>query len=205
VSSLGQTKDYNICICCFSSNIAALRSKRKYWLARNKNNVFEWIDMSIRGLLLQWASTVKCNSSCCSRTKRISSSSFHWNGTCSRYGVPGENYRPAASNYKMYIHNVHRSTISQSVKPLWYTSISCHKQLLLTLINTCNRRVVLFSSILFNTSFIYLHEWVSNCCLTLQGLNWLWDCRSMYIVYIHFIVTCGRSVVFSGYSGFHHQ
>jgi hypothetical protein len=73
-------------------------------------------------------------------------------------GVPGENYRPAASNYKMYIHNVHRSTISQSVKPLWYTSISCHKQLLLTLINTCNRRVVLFSSILFNTSFIYLHE-----------------------------------------------
>ena len=83
-------------------------------------------------------------------------------------GVPGENYRPAASNYKMYIHNVHRSTISQSVKPLWYTSISCHKQLLLTLINTCNRRVVLFSSILFNTSFIYLHEWVSNCCLTLN-------------------------------------
>ena len=87
MSSLGQTKDYNICICCFSSNIAALRSKRKYWLARNKNNVFELIDMSIRGLLLQWASTVKCNSSCCSRTKRISSSSFHWNGTCSRYDI----------------------------------------------------------------------------------------------------------------------
>jgi hypothetical protein len=34
--------------------------------------------------------------------------------------------------------------------------------------NTRNRRVVLFSSILFNTSFIYLHEWVSNCCLKLN-------------------------------------
>ena len=30
---------------------AALRRKRKDWLARNQNNVSEWGDVSIRGLL----------------------------------------------------------------------------------------------------------------------------------------------------------
>jgi len=49
----GRTKDYNICICCFSAMHAALRSKTKDWLARNQNNVFEWSNMSTRGLLFQ--------------------------------------------------------------------------------------------------------------------------------------------------------
>jgi len=31
----------------------------KDWLARNQNNEPEWSDMSTRGLLLQYASTVK--------------------------------------------------------------------------------------------------------------------------------------------------
>ena len=43
---LGQTKDYKIGICCFSTKHAALRSKSKDWLARNQNNVSEWSDMS---------------------------------------------------------------------------------------------------------------------------------------------------------------
>jgi hypothetical protein len=51
-----QTKDYTIGICCFSAKHAA---KSKYWLPRNQNNVYEWGDMSIRGLLFQWASTIK--------------------------------------------------------------------------------------------------------------------------------------------------
>jgi hypothetical protein len=51
----GQTKDYKIGICCFSAKHAALRRKSKNWLARNQNNVSEWSDMSIRGLLFQWA------------------------------------------------------------------------------------------------------------------------------------------------------
>jgi len=34
-----QTKDYNIGICYFSAKNAALRSKSKDWLARNRNNV----------------------------------------------------------------------------------------------------------------------------------------------------------------------
>ena len=55
----GQTKDYKIGICCFSAKHAALRSKSKDWLARNQNNVFEWSDMSTRGLLFQWTSTTK--------------------------------------------------------------------------------------------------------------------------------------------------
>ena len=53
----GQTKDYEIGICCFSTKHAALRRKNKDWLARNQNNV--WSDMSTRELLFQWASTIK--------------------------------------------------------------------------------------------------------------------------------------------------
>ena len=55
----GQTKDYKIGICCFSAKHAALRRKRKEWLGRNQNNVSEWGDISTRGLLFQWASTIK--------------------------------------------------------------------------------------------------------------------------------------------------
>ena len=49
----GQTKYYEIGICCFSAKHAVLRSKSKDWLARNQNNVFEWSDMSTCGLLFQ--------------------------------------------------------------------------------------------------------------------------------------------------------
>ena len=49
----GQTKDYEIGICCFSAQHAALRRKSKDWLAQNQNNVSEWSDMSTRGLLFQ--------------------------------------------------------------------------------------------------------------------------------------------------------
>jgi hypothetical protein len=49
----GQTKDYEIGICCISAKNAALRRKSKDWLARNQENVSEWSDMSICGLLFQ--------------------------------------------------------------------------------------------------------------------------------------------------------
>jgi hypothetical protein len=58
-SRSGQTKDYKIGIYCISTKHAALRSKSKDRLARNQNNVSEWGYMSIRGLLFQWASTIK--------------------------------------------------------------------------------------------------------------------------------------------------
>jgi hypothetical protein len=35
----GQTNDYTIGICCFSSKHAVIRRKSKDWLARNQNNV----------------------------------------------------------------------------------------------------------------------------------------------------------------------
>ena len=35
----GQTKDYKIGICCFSSKYVALRSKIKDWLIQNQDNV----------------------------------------------------------------------------------------------------------------------------------------------------------------------
>jgi hypothetical protein len=54
-----QTKHYKIGTCCFSSKHASLKRKSKDWLARNQDNVSEWSDMSIRGLLFQWASTIK--------------------------------------------------------------------------------------------------------------------------------------------------
>jgi hypothetical protein len=42
----GQVKDYEIGICCFCANHAALRRKSKDWLARYQNNVSEWSDIS---------------------------------------------------------------------------------------------------------------------------------------------------------------
>ena len=48
-----QTKDNKIGICCFSAKHVALRRKSKDRLTQNQNNVFEWGDMSIRGLLFQ--------------------------------------------------------------------------------------------------------------------------------------------------------
>ena len=50
---LDNTKDFKIGICCFSVRYAALRRKSQDWLARNKDNVSEWSDMSTRGLLFQ--------------------------------------------------------------------------------------------------------------------------------------------------------
>ena len=47
----GQTKDYNIGICCFSAKHASFR--RKNWLAGNRDNESEWSDMSIHRLLSQ--------------------------------------------------------------------------------------------------------------------------------------------------------
>ena len=49
----GQTKNYQIGMCCFSTKHTELRRKSKNWLARNQDNVSEWGDMSIRGLLFQ--------------------------------------------------------------------------------------------------------------------------------------------------------
>jgi hypothetical protein len=55
----GQTKDYEIGICCFSDKHAALRRKSKDGLARYQNNMSECGDMPTRGLLFQWASIMK--------------------------------------------------------------------------------------------------------------------------------------------------
>ena len=44
----GQTKDYEIGICCFSAKHAALRRKSKDWLGRNQDVVSKW-----GGLLFQ--------------------------------------------------------------------------------------------------------------------------------------------------------
>ena len=49
----GQTKDYQIGICCFTAKHAAIKRKSKDWLAQNQDKVSEWGDMSIHGLLLQ--------------------------------------------------------------------------------------------------------------------------------------------------------
>jgi hypothetical protein len=39
---LGQTKEYKICICCFSAKHTELMRKSKDWLTRNQDNVSEW-------------------------------------------------------------------------------------------------------------------------------------------------------------------
>jgi hypothetical protein len=54
----GQTKDYEICIYRFSHEPAASQSKSKD-CTRNQKNVFEWNDMSTRGLLFQCTIKIK--------------------------------------------------------------------------------------------------------------------------------------------------
>lgn len=50
-----QTKNYKIGICCFSAThtVYEYRVREKTWLAQNKDNVSEWSDVSISGLLFQ--------------------------------------------------------------------------------------------------------------------------------------------------------
>jgi hypothetical protein len=55
----GQTIDYNIGIRCFFGYHVSLRNKIKDWFACNQENVSEWGEMSFRGLLFQWASTIE--------------------------------------------------------------------------------------------------------------------------------------------------
>jgi hypothetical protein len=55
----GQTKDYKIGNGCFSAKHAALRRKSKDLLAPNQENVSEWGDIYIHGLLFQWVGTIK--------------------------------------------------------------------------------------------------------------------------------------------------
>jgi hypothetical protein len=43
----GQTKDFKIGICCFSTKHTTLRSKSKDCLAQSKDNVSGWREMSI--------------------------------------------------------------------------------------------------------------------------------------------------------------
>jgi hypothetical protein len=51
-SRLDLNKDYKIGVCCcLSVKHTTLRSKSKYWLARNQDNMSAWSDMSTRGLL----------------------------------------------------------------------------------------------------------------------------------------------------------
>ena len=49
--SSGQTKDYEIGICCFCTKHTALNRKSKDWLIRNQNSMSEWSEMSTHGLL----------------------------------------------------------------------------------------------------------------------------------------------------------
>ena len=56
---LGQTKEYQINICCFSAKHGTLRRKSKDWLAQNQGNVSEWGVVFSRGLLFQWVRTIK--------------------------------------------------------------------------------------------------------------------------------------------------
>ena len=47
----GQTKDYKMCICCFSAKHAALKSMSKDCMTGNQKNVSEWSNMSTCRLL----------------------------------------------------------------------------------------------------------------------------------------------------------
>ena len=50
-SQSGQIKDNELGICCLSVKQAAVRSKKKYWLVRNRINVSECSDTSTRTVI----------------------------------------------------------------------------------------------------------------------------------------------------------
>ena len=54
-----QTKDYKMCMCCFSSKHTSLRRKSRYCLDGNQVNVSGLGDLSIRRLVFHCASTTK--------------------------------------------------------------------------------------------------------------------------------------------------
>jgi hypothetical protein len=54
----GQTKDYEIGICCFTAKNAALNKKSKDWLARNLDNVSSWSGMCLYGTTCVYSWTV---------------------------------------------------------------------------------------------------------------------------------------------------
>ena len=58
-SRSGQAKDYQLVFVTYNAKHAELRRKSKDWLARNQDNVSEWSDMYIRGLLCQLVNTMK--------------------------------------------------------------------------------------------------------------------------------------------------
>ena len=55
----GLSKDYKVCVRCFSAMHAALRRKSKYWLAVYHDNVSDLSDIYIRRVFLQCASTMQ--------------------------------------------------------------------------------------------------------------------------------------------------
>jgi hypothetical protein len=93
VPRLGQTKDYKISMGCF-------------WLARNRDNVSEWRDMSIRGLFFQWANTINIPIN-----KRgglaIVQSSSHWKLTCSRHDIAERKIAELALKQQSLTNSMH--------------------------------------------------------------------------------------------------
>ena len=75
-------------------------------LARNQNNVSDWSDMSTRGLLFQWASTIK-NPTQCNQT----SPSSHWKLPWTRHNIVEKilNWRKTTTN----------QPINKSSKLIW--------------------------------------------------------------------------------------
>ena len=57
--SASKVNRYSIGMCCFSTKHAALMSKNKDLTALNQDNVSEWSELSTRGLLFQWVTTIK--------------------------------------------------------------------------------------------------------------------------------------------------
>ena len=63
-SRSGQTKDYQLVCVAYNAKHAELRRKIKDGLPRKQDNVSEWSDVYIRGLLFPLANTMK-------KTKRV--------------------------------------------------------------------------------------------------------------------------------------
>ena len=101
--------------------------KSKDWLARNQDKVSEFGDMSLCGLLFQWASTIKIQLSVLVEYK-IDLIIIHWKWTCSRHDI-AEKLRSWCS-----------ATITHSLKFIYpmHTSCSWLLRIIIFLLHTCS-------------------------------------------------------------------
>jgi hypothetical protein len=84
---MGQTKYYELSICCFCANHVALNIRAKTGLLRIRLMCPSGATCLLAGSYFTEQALLKSKSACWSSTKWLSSSSSHWKTTCSHHYI----------------------------------------------------------------------------------------------------------------------